>query len=329
VIGPRDLARLPKAHLHLHFDGALRRETFEELAASAGCPAPMPTSYGSFADFERTIAIVATVLRTRADIARVAHEIAQDAVRDGAVWLELSVWPGLFKGRFGSDADALDVLLEAVAAASKRCKVGIGVIVAANRDRGPAEACTVAHMAAARSGSGVVGLGLDGDEAMYPAAFFVEAFATAAKAGLASLPHAGELAGAESVADAIDLLGARRVLHGVRAIEDSGLVRRLAESGVCLDICPTSNVLLSVVDSIERHPLPALLAAGVSCSVNADDPLLFDTTLVGEYERCRSDLGLSDVQLATIACTSLQASCAPKTTVQRAYAAIEQWLTRW
>jgi adenosine deaminase len=263
-----------------------------------------------------------------ADVARVLHEMAQDAVCEGAVWLELSVWPGLFKGRFGSEADALDVLLDAVAAASQRCKIGIGVIVAANRDRGPAEVCTVARLAASRSGSGVVGFGLDGDEATHPAALFVEAFATAAEAGLASLPHAGELAGPESVADAIDLLGARRVLHGLRAIEDSGLVRRLAECGVCLDICPTSNVLLSIVDSIERHPLPALLAAGVSCSVNADDPLLFDTTLLGEYERCRSDLGLSDAQLATIAFTSLQASCAPKTIVQRAYAAIERWLTR-
>ena len=191
VMGLHDLARLPKAHLHLHFDGALRRETFEELAVAAGCPAPMPTSYGSFADFEQTIAAVASVLRTRADVARVVNEIAEDALCEAAVWLELSVWPGLFKGQFGSEADALDVLLDAVAAASQRCKIGIGVIVAANRDRGPADACAVARLAASRSGSGVVGFGLDGDEATHPAALFVEAFGTARGVHKRNLPASG------------------------------------------------------------------------------------------------------------------------------------------
>jgi hypothetical protein len=94
------------------------------------------------------------------------------------------------------------------------------------------------------------------DEPAYPAALFAEAFANATEAGLAWLPRARELAGPESVADAIDLLGARRLLHGVRAIEDGGLVRRLAESGVCLDVCPTSNVLLSIVSSIAGIRFP-------------------------------------------------------------------------
>jgi adenosine deaminase len=114
----RDLARLPKAHLHLHLDGAIRRGTLEELAGAAGTVAPMPTRYGSFAAFEQTITAAAAVLRGEPDVQRVVTEIAFDAASDGAVWVELSVWPGLFAGRLGPDEDAIEVLLAAAAEAS-------------------------------------------------------------------------------------------------------------------------------------------------------------------------------------------------------------------
>ncbi|MDQ1509464.1 MAG: adenosine deaminase, partial [Actinomycetota bacterium] len=145
--------------------------------------------------------------------------------------------------------------------------------------------------------------------------------------GLLSVPHAGELAGPESVIGALDALGADRIEHGVRAIEDPALVRRLADSDVCLDVCPTSNVLLSVVPSIEDHPLPALLDAGVRCSLNADDPLLFGPNLLEEYEVVRARLGLDDEALAGIARTSLEASGAPDLIKARARSAIDAWMT--
>jgi adenosine deaminase len=200
------------------------------------------------------------------------------------------------------------------------------LINAANRDRGPDEARRLARLAASRAGCGIVGFGLDGNEAAHPGALFIDAFRIACNAGLPATPHAGELAGPDSVADAVDLLGAKRVLHGIRAIEDAELTRRLAAKGVCLDVCPTSNVLLSIVPRIETHPLPALLAAGVRCSINTDDPLLFDTDLVREYERCRTELGLTDHQLAAIARTSLEAATAPNESVKRASEGIQAWL---
>lgn len=140
------------------------------------------------------------------------------------------------------------------------------------------------------------------------------------------MPHAGELAGPDSVGDALDLLGADRILHGVRAVEEAEVVARLADCGTCLDVCPTSNVKLSVVGSLEGHPLPALLAAGVRCSLNADDPLLFATDLVEEYQRARDRLHLTDAQLAGIARTSLEASAAPSDVIRDSVQEIRLWL---
>jgi adenosine deaminase len=301
----RELAHLPKAHLHLHLDGAMRRETYAELAAARGLAAPLPTSFGSFDDFGETIVAAARVLDDPAVVERALDEILADAARDGVVWLELSVWPGLFAGRLGSDLKAIDVVLLAGRRAAARHGVGFGLVVAANRDRGTDEALHVAQVAASRASWGVTGFGLDGDEAACPPAPFAAAFGIARAAGLQAVPHAGELAGADSVGAALDLLGATRIMHGVRAIEDEDLTRRLVASGVCLDVCPTSNVLLGVASSLETHPLPALLASGVRCSLNADDPLPFDVSILDEYERCRSRMGLDDAQLADIARTSL------------------------
>jgi adenosine deaminase len=323
---PGDLASLPKAHLHVHLDGAVRQSTLAELAGQAGIEAPLPASYGSFDDFTATITAAAACLRTDADLARVMEEIAEDGVRAGAVWVEISVWPGLFAGRLGPHPQVVRALGQAARAAGARHGVGLGVVLAANRDQGPDRAREIARLAADFAGAGVVGFGLDGDEARHPPAAFAEACRLARQAGLPVVPHAGELLGADSVADAVELLGAQRVMHGVRCLEDPNLTARLAAEGIVLDVCPTSNVMLSVATSLSEHPLPRLLAAGIRCTVNADDPLLFDTDLLAEYERCREQMGLSDEVLAEIARTSLRASAAPGGLIAAAESRIDRWL---
>ena len=140
--------------------------------------------------------------------------------------------------------------------------------------------------------------GLANDEAIGPPEPYAEAFAIAKDAGLLSAPHAGELAGPESVWGALDTLAPDRLQHGVRAIEDPELVKRLADSDIVLDVCPTSNLLLSVYPSLAEHPLPRLLEAGIQCSLNGDDPLLFGPGLLEEYELARSEMGLDDAALA-------------------------------
>ena len=146
-------------------------------------------------------------------------------------------------------------------------------MIAANRHVGPEAAASTARLAVELATKGVVSFGLDGDETAFPPAPFWEAFAIAKAGGLLAAPHAGELLGAESVADAVDSLQADRILHGVRAIEDPALVARLASTAICLDVCPTSNFKLGVFEP-KTHPLPSLLQAGVRCSVNADSPSL-------------------------------------------------------
>ncbi|MFI5908519.1 adenosine deaminase [Dactylosporangium sp. NPDC051541] len=322
----RALAALPKAHLHIHLDGAMRRSTLLELAARAGVVARLPSGYGSFAAFTETITAAAACLRTPADARRLVDEVVEDAARAGAVWVEPSMWPGLFGARLGADADVLDVVLDAGRAAQDRHGVGFGLIVAANRGRSPDEAVALARLAVRRRGDGVVGFGLDGDEAAAPGPLFAEAFAIARAGGLLAVPHAGELTGAAAVRDAVEVLGADRIMHGVAAIADPALLDRLAAGDVALDVCPTSNVMLSVVPALAGHPLPALLARGVPASINADDPLLFDTDLLTEYTRARDGIGLDATRLAECARTSLRHSGAPGDLVASALAGIDAWL---
>jgi adenosine deaminase len=170
-------------------------------------------------------------------------------------------------------------------------------------------------------------LGLSGDEAVASADVFAKAFAVAQDAGLTVAPHAGELAGPESVRAAL-AVGATRIAHGVRAAEDPELLVLLAERGVSLDVCLTSNRLLGIVPSLAEHPLPRLLEAGVRCSLGADDPLMFGAGLLDEYELARSAFGLTDQQLADIARTSVVTSDAPAVLISDAVAGIDAWLSQ-
>jgi adenosine deaminase len=324
--GTRSLLDLPKAHLHLHLDGSLRRSTVEEIALEEGREVPRPKGYGSFEHFMDTIAAAAACLRDEADVRRAVREIIEDAKAAGVVWVELSVWPGLFQGRLGDYKTAVTAVLDAGRAAADELGIGFGLIAAANRGVGVEDAITVAAIAAELAGDGVVGFGLDGDEASAPAAWFGRPFEIAREAGLLSVPHAGENAGPESVRDALDVLGADRVMHGVRSIDDPVLVEELAARGTSLDVCPTSNALLGVYHPVEANPLPKLLDAGVRCSLNADDSLLFETDLLREYEIARSVLGLSDEQLAAVAAASVDGSAAPVELKTAALSSIAAWL---
>jgi adenosine deaminase len=181
-------------------------------------------------------------------------------------------------------------------------------------------------MAASFAGRGVTGFGLANDESGWPPEPFAEAFAIARDAGLMSVPHGGELEGPESVIGCLDSCGAHRVMHGVRAVESPDLMRRLAEEEICLDVCPSSNLALGVVAAIPDHPLPELLAAGIRCTINADDPLLFGPGILEEYQLCRDELDLDDVTLARIATWSLESSAAPASLITSARSRIDTWL---
>ncbi|WP_159499925.1 adenosine deaminase [Microbacterium sp. 18062] len=322
----RDLTALPKGHLHVHLEAAMRPETLAELASRMRIEIPPVTGFSGFTAFAGMYEGLLAVLAEPANLHRLIDEAVEDAAADGVVYVEFGVSPQFYVTAFGSIEAALDAQIEAARAAGARHGVEVGLMVTADRTRDLADAVELARIAASRAGRGVVSLGLANEERGHPAADFADAFRIAREAGLQSAPHAGELVGPESVWQAIDDLGADRVLHGIRAVEDARLVAVLAERGICLDVCPTSNLLLGVVDDLAIHPLPQLLAAGVRCSINADDPILFGPGIAQEYLVARERVGLTDEQLAECAWSSIEATLASDGLKRRARAGIDAWL---
>jgi len=333
----RDLRALPKAHLHLHLTGAMRHPTLVELAAGRGVrlPAALAEDWPpqlSVADergwfrFQRLYDLARSVLRTPADIARLLREIAEDERREGSGWCEVQVDPSGFAPAFGGLSAFADLVLEAAADAAAATGVGIGVVVAANRTRHPLDARTLARLAAGYAGAGVVGFGLSNDERRGTVADFAPAFAIAARAGLASVPHAGELRGPDVVADTLRLLDPRRLGHGVRAAEDPRVLAAAVEAGAAFEVCPASNVALGIYPRPTAVPIPALRSAGARICLGADDPLLFGSRLVDQYVLVRDVFGLSDSELAGLARDSVEASLAPAGVRTRLLDGITAWL---
>ena len=346
----RDLRALPKAHLHLHFTGSMRHATLVELAGVHGIRLPdsligswppqlRGTDERGWFRFQRLYDLARSVLRTPADIVRLVAEAAADDAAEGSGWLELQVDPSGFAGLFGGLTAFTELVLDACARAARDTGVGIGVVIAANRVRHPLDARTLARLAtryteprgdtADSRGTGgvrVVGFGLSSDERRGVVSEFAPAFAIARRAGLLSVPHAGELRGADCVTASLDLLGADRLGHGVRSVEDPAVVARLAERGIALEVCPASNVALGVYPDRGSVPLRALLAAGVPVALGADDPLLFGSRLLAQYSDARLVDGLSDTELAGLARTSVTASAAPTELRGHLLAGIDTWL---
>jgi adenosine deaminase len=276
--------------------------------------------------FQRLYDTARSVVRDEAAIRRLVHEAAEDEAAEGSRWLEIQIDPTSYAPRVGGLTPAVEIVLDAAGDAARRTGVGIGVVIAANRMRHPLEARTLARLAAQYAGRGVVGFGLSNDERRGRAEDFDRAFAIARRAGLLSVPHGGELSGPASVVACVDALGARRVGHGVRSVEDPALLARLAEEGVTLEVCPSSNVALGVYETLGDVPLRRLQDAGISVALGADDPLLFGSRLLAQYEAARDVLGFGDADLAGLALQSISASTAPDDLKARARSDVEAWL---
>lgn len=336
-LAPRDLNRLPKAHLHLHFTGSMRHATLLELAERDGIPLPeslvseWPPQLSAADEkgwfrFQRLYDVARSVLRTEGDVRRLVREAAEDDVRDGGRWLEIQVDPSGYAARFGGITAFTDLVLDAVREASRDTGLGMAVVIAANRTRHPLDARTLARLAAQYAGRGVVGFGLSNDERRGTTADFAPAFAIAERAGLTLAPHGGELLGPASIRSCLDSLHADRLGHGVRAAEDPALLDRIVEAGIALEVCPVSNVALGVYTDLTSVPLPTLLAAGATVALGADDPLLFGSQLAGQYATMRAAHDLDDDQLAELGRMSIRASRAPDDIKRDLLGEVEHWL---
>ncbi|WP_341255006.1 adenosine deaminase [uncultured Dietzia sp.] len=314
---------LPKAHLHVHLEAAMREATLRQWCAEDGIEVPPLVEYADFTAFLGAYGLLIDLLHTPERVGRLLDEVVADAAAQGVVALEFASIPEKAVA-FGSAEEALEFILPAAADAGRRHGVWTGSIVSIDRGAGREHALEAARLAARFADRGVVAVGLVADERGNPVADAAGAFAIARDAGLGVVPHAGELAGPAEVRSAIEL-GVDRIQHGVRAVEDPRVVELLAERGTCLDLCPTSNVVLDVYPSLEKHPLPRLLEAGVRCSLGADDPLLFGVDVVDEYVAAHERMGVSVARLVGVARASIESSFAPDDVKRDALARIEAW----
>jgi adenosine deaminase len=335
----RDVQALPKAHLHLHFTGSMHPETLHELADKHGIRLPTvlrehqmvqlsPDERGWFR-FQRLYDSARACVRDADDMRRIVLEAAQADAAEGSGWLELQIDPTSYAPFVGGITPALEIVLDAAREATAVTGTAVAVIVAANRTRHPLDARTLARLAARYAGEGagtVVGFGLSNDERRGWTSDFAPAFDIARRAGLASVPHSGELLGPDHVEVTLEMLDPDRLGHGVRAAEDDVVLKRIVDAGIALELCPGSNVSLGVYTGLADVPLRRLLDAGATVALGADDPLLFGTRLADQYRAARDVHGLDDRGLANLARASITASRAPADIRARLTAGVDAWL---
>jgi len=333
MVSDAELRALPKAHLHLHLTGGMRRTTLRELAADRGVHLPerlvdeFPDDWHvlGWPKFQRLYDLARGVLRTPEDIFRLFRERAEDELAEGSRWLELQVTPTGYAARLGDVVTATEVFCAAAVAAEEASGVGIRLVIAANRTRPPWEAEMLARLAVRMSSYGVVGFGLSNDERVGTAAEFAKAFRIARDAGLIAVPHAGELLGARSVQATVRELEPRRLGHGVRAAEDRSTLEMLAAHEIACEVCPGSNVALGVFADPDAVPLRDLEGAGVPVVLAADDPLLFGAGLVEQYAAARDVHGYTRDDLARLAAASVTHSTMPAERRTTTLRDIERW----
>ncbi len=335
----RPLSTLPKAHLHLHFTGSMRPGTLADLAAKYRIRLPEalldtepiqlpPTERGWFR-FQRLYDAARACVRDESDMRRIVSEAVEDDAREGSGRLEIQVDPTSYAPFVGGITPALEIVLDEARLASTRFGVSVGVVVAASRTRHPFDARTLARLAAQYAGDGdgeVVGFGLSNDERRGMTREFAPAFGIARKAGLLCVPHGGELLGPDHIEVVTSELAPARLGHGVRVTEDPRLVDELVRRDVALEINPGSNVSLGVYPDDQSVPLGALYDTGLKIALGADDPLLFRSRVVDQYESARHVHGFSDEQLARLAADSIKASAAPQQVKDQLLGGVRDWL---
>ncbi|MFF0771247.1 adenosine deaminase [Nonomuraea wenchangensis] len=289
--------------LHCHLDGSVRPGTVADLARSQGVvlDGPVerlviaPADCGSLTRYLPYIDLPLQVLQTPDALHRAARELVEDWQADGVVYGEVRFAPQLHTRRDMSQDEAVQAVAAGLAAGRRDTGVRTGLLLCCLRHQTPEESLAVAETAL-RHRDEVAGLDLAGDERLYGAAAHLPAFDLAHQAGLPCTVHAGEAAGPDSVWEAIDVLGARRIGHGVRCADDQALLERLRRDGIALEMCPTSNVQTGAVATWAAHPAARLMDQGLKVTISTDARTTSATTVRQEFERLREAAGWRNEQ---------------------------------
>ncbi len=315
------LQRMPKIDLHRHLEGSLRLQTLAEIAVEHGIDLP---SYRTEdlrryvqareeePDYHRFLAkfrLLRRFYRSREALERIAAEGVADAAADNVRYLELRFNPiALSRAQRFPLRDVVEWITGAIAGAQQTHPITVRLILQIGRDETPPVAEEILELALAYRDRGIVGLDLAGDEVNYPADRLAPIFRRARQEGLGVTIHAGEVGGAANVRDAIVLFHARRIGHGIHALENSEVVRMLREQEIALEVCPTSNLQTGAIYSFSHHPLPDMLALGLRATLNTDDPSISDTTLTDEYLVAMKAIGLGLDQIRAMVFNALDAA---------------------
>lgn len=310
------LRALPKAEVHAHLEGCFEPLLLERWATQAGVAMPRPRDqllqFEGLADFLHFLDWACGLASTRERLAELSYGYCRRLAASGVGYADVIVNPTHWTTWHGRLPEMIDAFDAGFAAAEQDGLPPVGLCVSLLRTQSADAAAELVDILIALRHRRVVALSIDGNEAAAgrTGPRFAHAFKRAGAAGLRRTVHASESSGPEGVRDAIELLGADRIDHGVRAIEDPALVGLLAERRIPLGICPTSNLKLGVYPAIEDHPIDRLRRAGVVVSINTDDPVLLGASLEGEYTMCSTAFGWADDIVRSLARNSIDASFA-------------------
>jgi adenosine deaminase len=326
------LLALPKAELHLHIEGTLEPELAFELAERNGVSLPFPSvadlaAQYDFADLQSFLDLyyaTMAVLQTADDFADLTRRYLRRAHSQGVRHAELFFDPQAHTSRGVPFDDVVDGISLALDEAERDFAMTGGLILCFLRDQ-PVASAEEALTAGLARGDRIIGVGLDSAEVGYPPSLFEGVYARARAAGLHAVAHAGEEGPPEYVREALDLLHAERIDHGIRSIEDPALVARLAAEGIPLTVCPLSNLRLQATPDLREHPLLRLDAAGVRVTVNSDDPAYFGGYAGDNFAAIRDALDLSEEQARRLARNSIEASFASRERKAELLAELEGW----
>lgn len=338
----RRLKAMPKVELHRHLEGSLRLGTMLDIAREYGLALPggsaaalwrfvqmTPRDAPNADIFISKFGALRPFYRSREVIERVAYETVLDAAADNIVYLELHFTPVALAAQMGFPlTDVAGWVLGAVERASRETGVQVRGIVSMNRHEPVELGEQQVEVAIAHMDRGVVGVDLAGSENAYPGAPFARAFRRAREAGLCVTVHAGEWAGPASVVEAVEVLGAARLGHGVRVLEGAGALALAQERGIVFEVCPTSNVQSGVAPSYRAHPLPRMVQAGLCVTLNTDDPSISGIDLTDEYVHAVEEMGVALEELERSVLDGARAAFLPpgerEALVERVQAALDE-----
>jgi aminodeoxyfutalosine deaminase len=317
------IGRLPKAELHLHLEGSLRPDTLRELSRGKGGMESKVEQwiqergqdgyrYSTFTEFIEAFKFVVLLLETPEDYALATVRLMEWLAGQNVKYAEITLAAGVVLWKQQPLGQVYEAVRTASLEAGARLGMRVNWILDAVRQFGPDHAREVVGWAGRYHSEGVVAFGLGGDEERGPGSLFADVYREARDCGLHTLAHAGETTGPESVREAVELLKVERIGHGLAAARDPEVMALLRDRGIPLEGCPGSNVAIGLIPEFCDYPLPTLLDAGVTMTLNSDDPALFGTSIGQEFTRAAAEFSLSATQTAGLCENAVRAAFLPE-----------------